>query len=647
MPTLKVEQYKKWSSALPDGWKFDAQHYVMWGEKEIFTDSAENEKGVFYRLTLEYRAETENAGYFRKETGRQIPTVSVSRYTPTGSSLFSVVHILTEAAAETESKRNYNTLVKLAAALDVNDYFKRAAEKDTGKAYNDFSDFAGIVTDAAENSDSAEQEAAEETETAEAAENTTEEENAAETQENVENMPPYKCAEDMKAAFIADGWSADTDVREATAEEIEKSGHYIKSAAANGSKFYIMAGSGNMYDDHGKIVYYNIPANDEQTEDAQTVEKSAPEESTEDAPQENAAEDMTKEAAPDMFAQLAAAYFSGKAVKSKPRKAEQEPPKVEEPEPETVEEEAAPELYKIGWHENNNDSWKLTEDERKSLFCGFPVVRKERYNNGTWFSVAYSERVRMVYNVHSYDERDNVNPGRDASFCGFMIDGNIYSSDIRAIDAKYTEDINRYLLEHVKSETDAAHIAANIDSEYERGRLEELKERDFYDDAKRLFFDHKKPQLVLYWKNNDRETHGYDAIIEYLLEPEKAVETAALRYMCDKPQNIYSAWIKYNRLSATFDRINSDSKNAEHKLRRISECITDQKTVRIQFENGNEVKCEADAVKRIPYCGYISNYNFTASDRKYLPKDESGRNRDVHAEDIVCISHGGRVLYSA
>ena len=590
MPTLKVEQYKKWSSALPDGWKFDAQHYVMWGEKEIFTDSAENEKGVFYRLTLEYRAETENAGYFRKETGRQIPTVSVSRYTPTGSSLFSVVHILTEAAAETESKRNYNTLVKLAAALDVNDYFKRAAEKDTGKQYNDFSDFCGVIEDAAENNDSAAENPAQEPETEEAEQNHAEEENATEAQESAENVT----IAEPEAACVWD-----------------ENGDEIK---------------------------------------ADTVTETAPEESAQEEAQEQEQtepEAIKEETAPDMFSQLAAAYFSGKTVKSsKPRKVEQEPPKVEEAEPETVE-EAAQEPYKIGWAGNNNDSWKLTEDERKSLFCGFPVVRKERYNNGTWFSVPYSERVRMVYNVHSYDERDNVNPGRDASFCGFMIDGNIFSSDIRKIDEKYTEDINRYLLEHVKSETDAAHIAANIESEYERGRLEELKERDFYDDAKRLFFDHKKPQLVLYWKNSDRETHGYDAIIKYLLEPEKAVETAALRYMCEKPQNIYSAWIKYNRLSATFDRINSDSENAEHKLRRISECITDQKTVRIQFENGNEVKCEADAVKRIPYCGYISNYNFTASDRKYLPKDESGRNRDVHAEDIVCISHGGRVLYSA
>lgn len=99
MPTLTPEQYKKWSSALHGGWKFNAQRYIMWGEKEICTDSPENGNGVFYRLTLRYRAETEPGGYFQRETGRQIPTVSVSRYTPTGSGLFSVVFILEEAAA--------------------------------------------------------------------------------------------------------------------------------------------------------------------------------------------------------------------------------------------------------------------------------------------------------------------------------------------------------------------------------------------------------------------------------------------------------------------------------------------------------------------------------------------------------------------
>ena len=587
MPKLTREQAQKWTKDLPQGWKFDAQRYVMWGEKEIFTDSPENEKGVFYRLTLEYRAETENAGYFRRETGRQIPTASISRYTPTGSGMFSVVHILTENAADPESKRNYNALVKLAATIDSAEYFRRAAEKDTGKQYNDFSDFCGVIEDAAENSDSDAENPAQEPET----ETAQEPENAA---DNVTLAP----------------------------EE-----------------------SACVWDENGDTVTEDAPTLEES---ADTVTETAPEESAQEEAQEQEQtepEAIKEETAPDMFATLAAAYFAGKTVKSsKPRKMEKEPPKVEEAEPETVEEEQP---YTIGWAENNNDSWKLSEEERKSLFCGFPVVRKERYNNGTWFSVAYSERVRMVYNVHSYDERDNINPGRDASFCGFMIDGNIYSSDIRTIDAKYTEDINRYLLEHVKSETDAAHIAANIESEYERGKLEELKERDFYDEAKRLFFDHKKPLLVLYWKNNDRETHGYDAIINYLLEPEKAVETAALRYMCEKPQNIYSAWIKYNRLSATFDRINSDNENTEHKLRRISESISNQKTVRMLLSNDKTVKCEADAVKRIPYSNYISDWDIPAQDRQYLPKDENGRTRHICAADIVEISHGGRILYSA
>ena len=613
MPTLKVEQYKKWSSVLPDGWKFDAQHYVMWGEKEIFTDSAENEKGVFYRLTLEYRAETENAGYFRKETGRQIPTVSVSRYTPTGSGLFSVVHILTEAAAETESKRNYNTLVKLSASLNVNEYFKRAAEKDTGKAYNDFNDFCGIVTDAAENSDSAEQEAAEEAETTETAEETPKAESTTGAEQSADNgaafnIPtiPDKC---RKAYF--DG--------EMTLEQIAAELHsagMIPHIDANAAADYLGL-------EHEEEPAEDAPA-ETVTEDAQTVE----------------------EPAPDMFATLAAAYFSGKTVKSKPRTVEpkaEEPPKEEEPTPEP--EPPAPPAP--GWHENSNDTWKLTVEERKALSAGVPVVYKEQYNNDTFFSVPYSERVKMLYKVHSYDERDNIVPGRDASFCGFLIDDNIYSSDIRRIDEKLTADIEQYLQEHVKNESDAAHIAANLQDDYKRGRIEELKERDFYDDAKRLFFDRKRPELTLYILEYQWETHGYDTIINYLLEPEKTIEIEALRYMCDFPEKIYSAWIRFNRLSATFERIDSDSGNDEHKLRRISESISNQKTVRILLSNDKTVKCEADAVKRIPYCNYISDWDIRAQERQYLPKDENGRTRHIIAADIVEISHGGRVLYSA
>lgn len=183
MPTLKTEQYKKWSSVLPDGWKFNAQHYVVWGEKEICTDSTENDKGVFYRLTLRYRAETEPGGYSQRETGRQIPTVSISRYTPTGSGLFSVVYIFSDAAGEPEGKKVYNALVKIAASIDTAELFRRAVEKDTGKSYNDLSEFWGKAEEATESSDSATKEAEEATEAEKVAESTSEGKSTAEEQE--------------------------------------------------------------------------------------------------------------------------------------------------------------------------------------------------------------------------------------------------------------------------------------------------------------------------------------------------------------------------------------------------------------------------------------------------------------------------------
>lgn len=173
MAKLTVDQLRKWNAVLPAGWKFDAQHFVMWGEKQIFTESAKNETGVFYCLTLDYTAESTGTGWSRKATGRQIPMVSIKRYTPSGvSGLYSVVHIIEEAAAAPESKRKYDVLVKLAGTIDTAAYFRRAAEKDTGKSYNDMSDFFGSIDGSDDSAAEAAQDAAEEAAPVEAAADT-------------------------------------------------------------------------------------------------------------------------------------------------------------------------------------------------------------------------------------------------------------------------------------------------------------------------------------------------------------------------------------------------------------------------------------------------------------------------------------------
>ena len=541
MPSMTREQYNKWSSVLPEGWKFDAQHYIMWGEKEIVTDSPENENGEFYRATLEYKAETENAGYFRRETGKQIPTITIHRYTEKTGNMYSVVMIFSQPVGEIQSKKNYNVLVKLAGTIDINDYFRLAAEKDTGKAYNDMSDFSQDSSDA----------------------ETTEPEETPETAEEPEN-------------------ATEAEPEEATPEESE---------------------------------------HDELSEE----------------PEPEEIETKTAEPEQDNFSALAMAYFTGKtaAVKKPERKPDPEPAAEPEPEPD-------PEPVLPGYHENQNDL--LPDSVRASLSALVPVGQPDRYGRkNIFFSVPYSETVKLVYYVNTWNkDRTNVIPAQDATYFGFLIDENLYTAS-KSIDQKFSHDINDYLVKHIPSEEAAAHVAANVD-EYDRDRINRAKAATYYPrEAKNLFFDGEKPTLYLY--NND--AHTSDEIIEYIQEPEKTIENAALRYMCEKPALIYERWIEFTQISAEYEKILSDKNREEHKILKISKSIWDEKSVKIELANGKKIKVEADAVKRMPYSGYISSYSVAACDRQYLPQNSYGRPDDIHASDIVSIRHGARTLYTA
>ena len=537
---LTREQYNMWSAALADGWKFDAQNYILWGGKEVYTDSKEDERGIFYRATLKYYEERNGTGYLAQSTGRQLPTIVVDRWTKTRTDgVYSSVQILKETIGEPQTKKNYSVLAKLTAFIDISAYFAKAAEADTGKEYNTMLDFV----------DSNE-----------------EQEDAKEAEENPQetNNEPEEVAD--------------------TAAE--------------------------------------MPAEETQ------------ETATEDAPK---ADTLTEEAAPDMFATFAAAYLSGQTIKS----AQKDDTKPAEPE-ETPQEEAHEEPPRDGYDKTSNF---FTVEEVSRLSDGVPVAKKASYNSAVYFTVTYSDGVKLIYYVSSYDERDRVNAGRDAKFWGVMIGEVVYISNDKDISAKMAEDVNRYLLEHVKSESDAAHAAANA-GEYERGRINEAKERDIYGEAQRAFYDHKPPELVLYYRDNSY-SYGWDTIIEYLTEPQKAIEKEALRHLCEKPHEVYISYILYNRISATYGEIKSNTGSEEHKLLKISDCIKEQKTVKIELLNGKKVTVEAGAVRRIIYSGYISPYSVFARDRQFLEKNEYGHDKDIKAADIVSISHGGRVLYRA
>lgn len=67
----------------------------------------------------------------------------------------------------------------------------------------------------------------------------------------------YKNIEDIKTAFIKDGWSENIEFSEVTENEIGSCS--MAKALREGRKFFKMLSSGNIYDDKGDIFFFNIP----------------------------------------------------------------------------------------------------------------------------------------------------------------------------------------------------------------------------------------------------------------------------------------------------------------------------------------------------------------------------------------------------
>lgn len=66
--------------------------------------------------------------------------------------------------------------------------------------------------------------------------------------------------EEIRKAFINDGWSKDTIFTELTLNAAEKEGLlFAIDGIKKGKKYFRMNISGNIYDNNGEIVFYNIP----------------------------------------------------------------------------------------------------------------------------------------------------------------------------------------------------------------------------------------------------------------------------------------------------------------------------------------------------------------------------------------------------
>ncbi len=70
----------------------------------------------------------------------------------------------------------------------------------------------------------------------------------------------YDTAEHIRKASVKDGWSSNVQLSELTMQDAEKIGCFsILRDMERGKKFFRMAVSGNIYNNRGEVVIFNIP----------------------------------------------------------------------------------------------------------------------------------------------------------------------------------------------------------------------------------------------------------------------------------------------------------------------------------------------------------------------------------------------------
>jgi len=70
----------------------------------------------------------------------------------------------------------------------------------------------------------------------------------------------YTTTEEIRDAFIKDGWNGNTSFSELTMDEAKEKGYlFAVNGISKGQKYFKMNVCGNIYDEKGKLVMYNIP----------------------------------------------------------------------------------------------------------------------------------------------------------------------------------------------------------------------------------------------------------------------------------------------------------------------------------------------------------------------------------------------------
>ena len=385
--------------------------------------------------------------------------------------------------------------------------------------------------------------------------------------------------------------------------------------------------------------------------EATTETAEAPETITEEAKTEETTREATADELNAIFGENCEAITRGRTLYINARgdlvdennnvfyfKAQEEPAATSEEEPaQAVTNEAPAPGYK------GAPSDLFSEKEIISLLYGEQVQKGDGWRARVYFSTPYIDNVCFVYGVPTTDA-GTIAPKTGADFAGFIYNG-AYYNDFETIANAAADDINAAILQAIPTEEAAEQNAGTLEK-YDAERIETSRAADYTRDALTHFIEDTTPELYIYsyrGEMNAAET------IKYIVNPAEVVKDHAAHYMSNYGAAILQKYIQYNRTAAALRNIKADKANEAHILKRIKNATTDQKfkTFKLLLNNGETVKADADGVRRMAYCGYLSTWHINTSDRGKLARNEYGRPDDVKPGQIKKIIYSNRVLYSA
>lgn len=281
----------------------------------------------------------------------------------------------------------------------------------------------------------------------------------------------------------------------------------------------------------------------------------------------------------------------------------------------------------------------FTEQDAATLTAGGQIEKDERV-----YISARAEKAVYIYRLLPTYRSPALHFGGSPEFCGFIVENKVYT-DFDGINAAFRHDLKNAYMDAVKDEEAAAAMIEKY--QYADWELRDLRYALQYDRDESIEKHFYAGTLPTFDPLTGEDKISGESLIDYIIDPAAVVQEYATATLEAALPRIYAKYHVFNKIMEGLQELKNDTGRIEHKIKAMAATITDQKTVKLALACGASVKVEANAIKYLGGRKYISTYDVISSDRDKLPRNDYNRPDDIKPADILTISHGSKILYTA